>query len=152
MDGYWYYFGGSNDGSLKTDIGLYDYGVYVGIDGRWDETRYQYSTGEFLSELQIINNGKDYNNACLMFWHNYGMSSSDEDFFFHWEEGKSEYIVQGERSKKQFVIRFTPSQAGMRIQVICKDGSYYSWTSGTKSETWVDAGYQKITGAPSRIE
>ena len=81
MDGYWYYFGGSNDGSLKTDIGLYDYGVYVGIDGRWDETRYQYTTGEFLSELQIINNGKDYNNACLMFWHNYGMSSSDEDFF-----------------------------------------------------------------------
>ena len=50
------------------------------------------------------------------------------------------------------VLRFTPSQAGMRIQVICKDGPYYSWTSGTKSETWVDAGYQKITGAPSRIE
>ena len=41
----------------------------------------------------------------------------------------------------------------MRIQVICKDGSYYSWTSGTeKMKHGVDAGYQKITGAPSRIE
>ena len=152
IDGYWYYFGGASDGSLKTDTWINEYGVYVGTDGKWNETKYRYSNGEYLSELSIMNNSKDYNNAQLMFWHNYGASSSDEDFLFHWESGKSEYVVQGNRSKKQFLLKFTPTQSGMQIQVTCQDGQYYSWTNGTQSETWINANYQKVDEAPSRIQ
>ena len=99
-----------------------------------------------------MNNSKDYNNAQLMFWHNYGMSSSDEDFFFHWESGKSEYVVQGNRSKKQFLLKFTPTQSGMQIQVTCQDGQGYSWINGTQNESWINANYQKVDEAPSRIQ
>ena len=79
--------------------------------------------------------------AALMFWHNYGASASDEDFFFTWEDGKWRYSVLGNRSGRQFALCFTPTETGLRISVVCEDGAYYSWTAGQADTVWSDAEY-----------
>ena len=77
----------------------------------------------------------------LAFWHNYGDSASDEDFFFDWEDGKWDYELTGSRSGKQFLVNFTPTEAGMQIKVTCTEGAYYSWETGQSAAEWVNAEY-----------
>ena len=55
IGGYWYYFGGVNDGSLKTNtwIGIY----HVDANGRWDKTK-KVDIGEYLTDkkdVQLVN-------------------------------------------------------------------------------------------------
>lgn len=107
-----------------------------------DNATYSYTNGEFLSEFSVYEtDGKK--QAELMFWHNYGASASDEDFFFDWEEGKSEYELIGDRSKKRFRIDFTTTDTGLRIKVVCLDGVYCSWNTGQSAELWSDEEYTK---------
>lgn len=103
-----------------------------------NDVKYEYSTGEFLSEFSVTGN-----RAILSFWHNYGGSSSDEDFSFEWNVGKNEYEVQGQRSKEMFRLTFVENGNEMKITVTSIEGNTYSWTSGEKSNTWVDAVYTK---------
>lgn len=104
---------------------------------------YEYSNGEYLSDFSIdVLEGKKV--AELMFWHNYGNSSSDEDFFFEWENGKWEYEIKGNRSRKKFLLSFTPNNNGMLIQVTCLEGTYYSWENGKKNVEWSNAVYNKL--------
>ena len=101
---------------------------------------YEYADGEFLSDFSIYEmDGTKH--AELMFWHNYGASSSDEDFFFEWEDGKWEYEVTGNRSGRTFLLNFTPTNTGLIITVVCKEGTYYTWQTGTEAEEWVNAEY-----------
>lgn len=68
IDGYDYYFGGANDGSLKTNIWVNGY--YVDDSGRWTgQECYTYSNGEYLSEVSISHNRGEY--SYLGFWHSY---------------------------------------------------------------------------------
>ena len=101
---------------------------------------YEYADGEFLSDFSIYEmDGTKH--AELMFWHNYGASSSDEDFFFEWEDGKWEYEVTGNRSGRTFLLNFTPTNTGLIIRVVCKEGTYYAWQTGAEAEEWVNAEY-----------
>ncbi len=129
---------------------------WVKQDGKWgviqvatetnnlqslDECSFRYINGEFLSDFSISEeDGKK--NAGLLFWHNYGESSSDEDFFFEWENGKWEYEVVGNRSKKKFLIEFTPVNEGMTIKVICLEGNCFSWETGKESDLWINTEYK----------
>ena len=105
------------------------------------ENMYEYAEGEFLSNFSIeeVNGVK---NVFLMFWHNYGASSSDEDFFFEWEDGKWEYEVIGNRSKKKFLLNFIPTEEGLIIKVTCMEGAYYEWQTGQKKEVWSEEEYK----------
>lgn len=103
---------------------------------------YEYADGEFLSDFSIYEMDGT-RHAELMFWHNYGASSSDEDFFFEWEDGKWEYEVTGNRSGRTFLLNFTPTNKGLIITVVCKEGTYYTWQTGTEAEEWVNAEYTK---------
>ena len=148
-DGYDYYFGGANDGSLKTNIWVNGY--YVDDSGRWTgQECYTYSNGEYLSEVSISHNRGEY--SYLGFWHSYGESSSCEDFLFEWQNGKYEYTLQGGRSAAMFTVKFTPTAAGMRIQVTQQDGQGYSWIGGhtgnnnAKGQDWINAEYKKFNG------
>lgn len=147
--GYDYYFGGANDGSLKTNIWVNGY--YVDDSGRWTgQECYTYSNGEYLSEVSISHNQGEY--SYLGFWHSYGESSSCEDFLFEWQNGKYEYTLQGGRSAAMFTVKFTPTAAGMRIQVTQQDGQGYSWIGGhtgnnnVKGQDWINAEYKKFNG------
>lgn len=149
IDGYDYYFGGANDGSLKTNIWVNGY--YVDDSGRWTgQECYTYSNGEYLSEVSISHNQGEY--SYLGFWHSYGESSSCEDFLFEWQNGKYEYTLQGGRSAAMFTVKFTPTAAGMRIQVTQQDGQGYSWIGGhtgnnnAKGQDWINAEYKKFNG------
>ena len=103
---------------------------------------YSYANGEFVSDFSIYEtDGKK--RAELMFGHNYGDSSSDEDFFFDWEEGKLEYELTGNRAQKRFRVNFTPTDTGLQIKVTCLDGAYFSWQTGQSAEVWSDEGYTK---------
>lgn len=107
-----------------------------------DNATYSYMNGEFVSEFSTYEaDGKK--KAELMFWHNYGGSSSDEDFFFDWEEGKLEYELIGNRAQKRFRINFTPTDNGIRIKVTCLEGAYFSWQTGQHVEVWSDEEYTK---------
>lgn len=116
-------------------------------DSNNDETiefnkNYEYVNGEFVSVFSVNNNG-NVKNAELMFWHNYGLSSSDEDFFFEWEDGKWEYTVLGNRAHKYFLLTFTPTAKGMLIKVACLEGTYFSWENFQSAEVWINAEYEK---------
>lgn len=90
--GYDYYFGGVNDGALKTSTWVNGY--YVDESGKWTgQESYKYSKGECVSEFGISHNKGEY--SYLGFWHSYGESASCEDFIFQWKEGKYEYSVRG---------------------------------------------------------
>ena len=101
---------------------------------------YEYADGQFLSDFSIEESeGKK--RGILAFWHNYGDSASDEDFFFDWEDGKWDYELTGSRSGKKFLVNFTPTESGMQIKVTCTEGAYYSWETGQSAEEWVNAEY-----------
>lgn len=128
---------------------------WVKKDGKWgviqiatesnsmqslSEGYYRYANEQFLSDFSIQEiEGKK--SAELMFWHNYGESASDEDFFFEWENNKWEYEVIGNRSGKKFLLKFDPTKNGLVIKVTCQEGIYYSWESGQESEEWINAEY-----------
>lgn len=116
------------------------YNSYLNDENEDRIGHYVYSNGEFLSDFSIEfeNNQRAY----LMFWHNYGDSPSDEDFIFTWEADKWQYELVGNRSRKLFDVSFIPTENGMRIRVICKDGEYYSWETGQESRVWIDAEYK----------
>ena len=101
---------------------------------------YKYSNGEFLSECDIrYDDGVK--KCSLGFWFNYGNSPSMEDFFFEWIDGKYEYEVKGNRANKMFHLKFTPTDNGVKISVVCIEGTYYDWESQTESEVWSDVEY-----------
>lgn len=135
---------------------VFDGKCWVKKDGKWgivqivtesdnikslNAGNYKYISGEFLSNFSIsdVDGTK---NASLMFWHNYGESSTDEEFFFEWENGKWEYEVLGNRSGKIFLLKFTPTKEGMLIEVMCTEGTSYSWELGQESEEWVNVEYK----------
>ena len=99
--------------------------------------QYEYSNGQFLSIFEFNGTGQ----ACLYFWHNYGASSSDEDFFFNWVDGQYEYELKGERANKMFNLKFVPTENGVKISVVCTEGTYYSWEEPKESEVWSDVEY-----------
>jgi len=45
---------------------------------------------------------------------------------FEWQNGKYEYTLRGDRLVAMFTVKFTPTAAGMRIQVTQQDGQRYS--------------------------
>ena len=49
---------------------------------------------------------------------------------FEWQNGKYEYTLRGDRLVAMFTVKFTPTAAGMRIQVTQQDGQRYSWIGG----------------------
>lgn len=103
---------------------------------------YEYVNGEFLSYFSIDEiDGKK--NAALLFWHNFGESASDEEFFFEWIDGKLDYEVVGNRSKKKCLLKFNQTNEGVIIRVTCIDGIYYSWETGEKDEEWVNGEYKR---------
>lgn len=107
-----------------------------------EEGKFKYSKGDLVSVFSINeNNGKK--NAEIGFWHNYGDSSSDEDFFFDWEDGTWEYEVLGNRSHKKFLLCFTPVTEGVSIQVTCLEGTYFAWETSQENVEWVNAKYTK---------
>ena len=116
------------------------YNSYLNDENEDRIGHFVYSNGEFLSDFSIEfeNNQRAY----LMFWHNYGDSPSDEDFIFTWEADKWQYELVGNRSRKLFDVSFIPTENGMRIRVICKDGEYYSWETMQRSRVWIDAEYK----------
>ncbi len=108
------------------------------------EKEYEYANGEFLSNFHIENIDGE-KQAFLSFWHNYGASSSDEDFNFEWIDGKWKYEVQGNRSNQNCILEFEPTNTGMKIKVTWKSGKGYSWLSGDpKSTEWSNAEYGEI--------
>ena len=103
------------------------------------QEKYEYANGEFLSTFSI----DESKNASLEFWHNYGDSASDEDFFFEWEEGKYEYELVGNRSRQRFKLNFERTDAGMKVSATCLDGEYFSWQTGQNSTEWINVEYIK---------
>ena len=59
IGGYWYYFGGADDGSLKTNTWIGNY--YVDGNGRWTKTRK--TDKQILSEFISGGNYKRYTNG-----------------------------------------------------------------------------------------
>lgn len=107
-----------------------------------EEGSYEYANGEKLSEFSVATtDGKPY--AMLGFWYNYGDSASQEDFYFEWIDGQWEYEVIGGRSKKSFLLTFSPTENGIHITVTCQEGPYYSWDSDEEDTVWVSADYKK---------
>ena len=49
---------------------------------------------------------------------------------FEWQNGKYEYTLRGGRLVAMFTVKFTPTAAGMRIQVTQQDGQRYSLIGG----------------------
>lgn len=112
-------------------------------ENKLSEGKYEYTNGAYLSSFRISEmDGKK--TAELGFWQNYGNSPSDEDFFFDWEDGKWEYTVMGNRSRKQFILKFEPTVEGLRITVRCAEGTYYTWETAQESEEWISAIYKKV--------
>ena len=105
-----------------------------------EERMYEYAEGELLSQFSIDTD----NQAYLGFWHNYGDFPSEEDFSFTWVEGKWEYQEVGMRSRKNFILRFTPTDTGMTIQVTCADGNYFDWKSAQPAAQWSNLEYQRV--------
>lgn len=135
---------------------VFDGKCWVKKDGKWgviqilietenekllSEGCYRYTNGQYLSDFSF-KEVEDRKSVELMFWHNYGDSSSDEEFFFEWENGKWEYEVLGNRSGKRFLLKFAPTNEGVMIEVICQEGIYYSWESGEEDEEWINAEYE----------
>ena len=48
----------------------------------------------------------------------------------------------GNRSKKKFLIEFTPVNEGMTIKVICLEGNCFSWETGKESDLWINTEYK----------
>lgn len=85
---------------------------------------YEYANGEKLSQFSVAaTDGKQY--ATLGFWPRYGEGASQEDFYFEWIDGQWEYEVIGGRSKKSFLLNFSPTENGIHITVTCQEGPYY---------------------------
>ena len=103
---------------------------------------YEYANGEKLSQFFVdAIDGKQY--ATLGFWLRYGEGASQEDFYFEWMDGQWEYEVTGGRSKKSFLLTFSPIENGIHITVTCQEGPYYSWDSDEEDTVWVSADYEK---------
>ena len=103
---------------------------------------YEYANGEKLSQFSVdAIDGKQY--ATLGFWLRYGEGASQEDFYFEWIDGQWEYEVTGGRSKKSFLLTFSPIENGIHITVTCQEGPYYSWDSDEEDTVWVSADYEK---------
>ena len=104
---------------------------------------YEFSNGEILSQLYFETvDGKKMAN--LFFWHNYGASASDEDFVFLWNDNKSLYKLQGNRSKKFFNVCFRyENEQIIKIDIICQE-EYYNWITGEKDNIFLSADYQKV--------
>ena len=103
---------------------------------------YEYANGEKLSQFFVdAIDGKQY--ATLGFWLRYGEGASQEDFYFEWIDGQWEYEVTGGRSKKSFLLTFSPIENGIHITVTCQEGPYYSWDSDEEDTVWVSADYEK---------
>jgi len=109
-----------------------------------DEGEYRYQNGEYVSELSIYEeNGVK--KATLMFWHDYGESSSDEDFFFVWENGKWQYSLIGNRTGEAFLMEVTPTENGINMKLTQQEwNGTYSWPDGNNTAEWVDAEYLKM--------
>lgn len=101
---------------------------------------YEYANGQFLSNF-TISDENGIKNASLMFWHDNGRSSSDEEFHFEWNDGMKEYDVVGARSNQKFHLYFEQTNEGIYIKVTCISGSYFSWQTGQEASEWVSENY-----------
>lgn len=82
---------------------------------------YRYSDGDFRAELQVSTVG-DKKQCYWGEWYNYGASASVEDFVFTWEDGKTEYEVQGQRSGETLSVKFDIQGEAVIITIKNKDG------------------------------
>ena len=137
----WYkiYLSSGETGWVRSDL-VYGIDQVNKYEDELINEHYEYSHGEFLSRFDI-NSSNGVRKASLAFWFNYGNSPSMEDFFFDWIDGKYEYEVKGNRANKMFHLKFTPTDNGMQIRVVCSEGIYYDWESQTESEVWADVEY-----------
>ena len=123
----------NENGSQESEIGS------VALTGK----TYEYCNDQFISDFEITeSNGIQ--NATLMFWHDWGESASDEEFFFEWDDAINEYDVMGMRSNRMFHLYFEPTDTGIYINVTCIDDSYFSWQTGQESDEWVAENYSVI--------
>lgn len=82
---------------------------------------YRYSDGDFRAELQVSTVG-DKKQCYWGEWYNYGASSSVEDFVFTWEDGKTEYEVQGQRSGETLSVKLEIKGESVVITIKNQDG------------------------------
>ena len=82
---------------------------------------YRYSDGDFRAELQVSTVG-DKKQCYWGEWYNYGASASVEDFVFTWEDGKTEYEVQGQRSGETLSVKFDIQGEAVIITIKNQDG------------------------------
>ena len=110
------------------------------------EGTYGYTEGEYMSNLEIYEeNGVK--KAFLGFWHNYGNSASDEDFYFVWEDGKWKYQLIGNRSGEAFDLDITPEDSEhIHIKLTQSEwNGAYSWPSGNATPVWLDTEFVKAS-------
>lgn len=113
---------------------------------------WQYSNDDKLSTFSLnqIEGGELY--GVLSFWHDYGNSSSDEDFDFLWRDGVWEYELPGNRSGEMFRLTFQDNGDGtLNIRVVPVDGSYYSWETGNESDVWSDGVYTIVRASYNAV-
>jgi len=85
---------------------------------------YRYSDGDFRAELQVSTEG-DKKQCYWGEWYNYGASASVEDFMFTWEDGKTEYEVQGQRSGETLSVKLDIQGESVVITIKNQDGVLY---------------------------
>lgn len=110
------------------------------------EGTYGYTEGEYMSDLEIYEeNGVK--KAFLGFWHNFGNSASDEDFYFVWEDGKWKYQLIGNRSGEAFDLDITPEDSEhIHIKLTQSEwNGAYSWPSGNATPVWLDTEFVKAS-------
>ena len=97
---------------------------------------YSYENDGYFASFRVSSDGGD---ATLLYY-SPGVSSTVEDFYFDWVDGKKAYELIGYRSNKSFDVSFKPlDDGGLRITTICTE-PYYQWEGGIKGETlWSDA-------------
>lgn len=105
-----------------------------------EEGTYVYEDGEYLSHL-VIDKSSGNPQFTLSFWYNYGASASVEDFIgIPIIEGQTQYQLQGNRSRQQHEITFTPQSDGtiwVKVENLESSNTWYG------NALWVDAAYVK---------
>lgn len=105
---------------------------------------YRYSDGDFRAELQVSTVGNK--KQCYWGeWYNYGASASVEDFVFTWEDGKTEYEVQGQRSGETLSVKLDVQGESVIITIKNQNGVLYYGAGMQQEEKEFWAEYTYVT-------
>jgi len=142
---------GDDGGTFPADSDTSQSGASFASDTLQQGT-WQYSNDDKVSTFSLnqIEGGELY--GVLSFWHDYGSSSSDEDFDFLWRDGVWEYELPGSRSGEMFRLTFQDNGDGtLNIRVVPVDGTYYSWETGDESDVWSDGVYTIVRASYNAV-